>query len=366
VYDDLSVMTFLQTGILPSKADSSHAELKRIIKRANAYVWSDGQLFREPTPRYPRRRRVPTLDERVPLVTRLHTEMGHLGISKCVRLVTASYHWNTITSDVRDVVKSCESCQAEKAVFKLKSSLHPLPIPSFAFQSVSIDLMGPLQVTARAMSYVVLVVDRFSRWLEAAALPDKRSATIAKFFYENILARWGSPCVCLSDNAAELKHGEFAALLRAHGVRQVFTSARHAQANGLAERYIAHTMRSLRKCLDQNTSEWDLHLASVLRGHRFTVCASTRYSPIQMLCGHNARIATEQDLTDWNCMDTEVQTLAAAVDTIAADATTNMQVTQARQKADYDNRRPMDAGALPDPSSCARQEGARYESDQEM
>jgi hypothetical protein len=197
------------------------------------------------------------------------------------------------------------------------------------------------------MSYVVVVVDRFSRWLEAAALPDRRSATIARFFYENVLARWGSPCVCLSDNASEFKHGEFAALLRAHGVRQVFTSAYHAQANGLAERYIAHTMRGLRKCITDNIADWDLHLAAVLRGHRFTVCASTRYSPIQMLCGHNARIATEQDMVELSNMDAEVQTLADAVQNIAADATVHMQAAQARQQADYDKRRPMDAGALP-------------------
>jgi hypothetical protein len=198
------------------------------------------------------------------------------------------------------------------------------------------------------MTHVVIAVDRFSRWVEAAAIPDARSETLARFFYDNVLARWGSPVTVMSDQAQAFKHGEFAALMRAHGVRQVFSSARHAQANGLAEAYVKFFMTSLRKSISEHTSDWDLFVPRVCRAARFSICASTRYAPLQMLCGRNARIATEKDIVQYDNVDAEVQILADTVDSIASEATLNMHKAQARQQSDYDKRRPMDADALPD------------------
>ena len=348
IYTDLSVMSYLQHGRLPEKDTATAAEIKRIQKRAQAYEWEDGQLFRKPTARYPQRRRVPAPAERLPLVQRWHTDLGHVGVGKCVRMLANTYHWCSITSDVREVVSTCAACQAEKVVFKLKASLHPLPIPSFPFQSVSIDVLGPLRPTTRLMTHVVIAVDRFSRWVEAAAIPDARSETLARFFFDNVLARWGSPVTVMSDQAQAFKHGEFAALLRAHGVRQVFSSARHAQANGLAEAYVKFFMTSLRKSISDHAQDWDLFVPGVCRAARFTICASTRYAPIQLLTGRNARIATEKDMVQYNKADEEAEELARTTASLADAATGNMRKAQARQQADYDRRRPMDADSLPD------------------
>ena len=351
IYSDLAVMAFLQHGTLPSKEAATRAEIKRIQKRAGAYEWDEGQLFRKPTAKYPQRRRVPAPEERLPLVQRWHAEMGHVGVGKCVRMLANTYHWGSITSDVRDVISTCSACQAEKAVFKLKASLHPLPIPSFPFQSVSIDVLGPLRPTPRLMTHVVIAVDRFSRWVEAAPIPDAKSETLARFFFDHVLARWGCPVTVMSDQAQAFKHGEFAALMRVHGIRQIFSSARHAQANGLAEAYCKFFMTSLRKSIQDNLHDWDLFVPSVCRAARFTICASTRYAPIQLLTGRNARIATEKDLVHFESTDKELETLHETIGDLAADATINMQKAQARQQADYDRRRPMDAGSLPDPGS---------------
>ena len=292
IFSDLAVMAFLQHGTLPDRETSTAAEIKRVQKRASAYQWEEDQLFRKPTTRYPHRRRVPPPEERVALVQKWHADMGHVGVGKCVHMLANSYHWGSITSDVREVVASCAACQAEKVVFKLKASLHPLPIPSYPFQSVSIDVLGPLQPSARLMTHVVIAVDRFSRWVEAAPIPDAKSETLARFFFDNVLARWGCPVTVMSDQAQAFKHGEFAALMRAHGVRQIFSSARHAQANGLAEAYVKFFMTSLRKSITDHIKDWDLFVPSVCRAARFTICASTRYAPIQLLCGRKARIAT--------------------------------------------------------------------------
>ena len=47
-----------------------------------------------------------------------------------------------------------------------------------------IDLIGPLPLTPRGNMYVVTLVDYFSKWSEASALPDKNATGVAHFIYE--------------------------------------------------------------------------------------------------------------------------------------------------------------------------------------
>ena len=49
---------------------------------------------------------------------------------------------------------------------------------------VGIDLVGPLPKTARGNRYIVTLVDYFSKWPEAEALPDKTAETVALFLYK--------------------------------------------------------------------------------------------------------------------------------------------------------------------------------------
>ena len=43
--------------------------------------------------------------------------------------------------------------------------------------------MGPLPVTAKGNKYIITLVDYFSKWPEAEALPDKSAKGVALFLY---------------------------------------------------------------------------------------------------------------------------------------------------------------------------------------
>lgn len=51
---------------------------------------------------------------------------------------------------------------------------------------VGIDLIGPLPRTARGNKYIVTLVDFFSKWPEAEALPDKSANAVTLFLYKMI------------------------------------------------------------------------------------------------------------------------------------------------------------------------------------
>ena len=60
-----------------------------------------------------------------------------------------------------------------------------LTIESFHVK-VGIDLIGPLPETKAGNRYIITLVDYFSKWPEAEALPDKGAKGVAQFLYRMI------------------------------------------------------------------------------------------------------------------------------------------------------------------------------------
>lgn len=81
-------------------------------------------------------------------------------------------------------IASCNKCQRNN--HKLKKSagtLHPIPVQPKFWQQVGMDLIGPLPLTPRGNKYIVTLTDYFTKWAEAAPLPDKCAIGVATFIY---------------------------------------------------------------------------------------------------------------------------------------------------------------------------------------
>jgi hypothetical protein len=49
------------------------------------------------------------------------------------------------------------------------------------------DIIGPMRAAQGNLKYVVVVVEYFSKWIEAKALATITSATIQKFLWQNVI-----------------------------------------------------------------------------------------------------------------------------------------------------------------------------------
>ena len=77
-------------------------------------------------------------------------------------------------NDVQEYVKACPKCFVSNSkVSKEAPSLNPIPVPTKIWSLVGIDIIGPLQETTTDNKYIVAITDHFSKWSEAAAIPDK-------------------------------------------------------------------------------------------------------------------------------------------------------------------------------------------------
>lgn len=112
------------------------------------------------------------------------------------------YYWSSIVYDIDCHIKSCIACQrVNKKLEKPTASLHPIGVDS-PWHRIGIDLIGPLPLTKSGNSYIITCSDYFTKWPEAAAIPNKSANTVAKFLYQ-LITRHGSPVIIQSDQGRE-------------------------------------------------------------------------------------------------------------------------------------------------------------------
>ena len=62
-------------------------------------------------------------------------------------------------------------------------------ISSYPFELVGIDIVGPFKITARKNKYVLVCVDYFTNWIEAAPLKTLEAEETANLFFKLIITR---------------------------------------------------------------------------------------------------------------------------------------------------------------------------------
>ena len=76
----------------------------------------------------------------------------------------------------------------------------PIPLPNSPGVAVSVDYFGPLPITARRSSYILLFTDRFSRRADMFAVTSAEAEGTANILVNHFIPLWGCPSTLLSDN----------------------------------------------------------------------------------------------------------------------------------------------------------------------
>jgi hypothetical protein len=172
---------------------------------------------------------------------------------------------------------------------KQPSSLTQLIQPTWPLQRWGLDLLGPLPPAQGNLKYVVVAVEYFSKWIEAKPLTTITSATVQKFFWQNIVCRFGVPKAITVDNGTQFDAETFKDFLEKIDTKIYFASVRHPESNGLAERANGIIMTGIMKLIfNQPRGKWLEDLIKVVWSHNTTVSRSTSFTPFKLLFGDEA------------------------------------------------------------------------------
>jgi hypothetical protein len=225
-------------------------------------------------------------DMRREIVQQIH-ELAHCGKKPTTRIIKAAYIWPNMTADIHTWVAACLACQRAKISKHNRARMERFLPPASRFTDVHVDIVGPLPQSEGQM-YVLTMIDRFSRWPEAAPMPDMTAETCAKTFLMTWVARFGVPSIITSDQGRQFESDLWSTLMGLLGCKHQHTTAYHPQANGLIERFHRSLKSSLRAKLAHDS--WVEELPVVLLGLRAAVKADIDCSPAQMLYGAALRL----------------------------------------------------------------------------
>jgi hypothetical protein len=140
-------------------------------------------------------------------------------------------------------------------------------------------------------------VEYFSKWIEAKSLATITSVTVQKFFWQNIVCRFGIPKAITVDNGTQFDAEAFKEFCDQIGMKIHFASVRHPESNGLFERANGIIMTGIMKLIfNQPRGKWPEELIKVVWSHNTTVSRSTGFTPFKLLFGDEA-IASEEAKT---------------------------------------------------------------------
>ncbi|GBG88010.1 hypothetical protein CBR_g46381 [Chara braunii] len=130
-----------------------------------------------------------------------HGRSGHFGMAKTYTNLLRQFDWPGMKGTAEKFVAECQVCQRIKPCRqKSMGLLTPLPIPDGPWESVSIDFTDMGKVSKNGYSQVMVIVDRFSKFLNLIPLPPHApTKLVIREFQQKYILQFGTPKTLVSD-----------------------------------------------------------------------------------------------------------------------------------------------------------------------
>lgn len=170
-----------------------------------------------------------------------HIYLGHPGICSLVKTLKTNYRIVNMKKIAEKVCKNCEYCnRCKNHHVKYGFVNGMLASPSFnAF--ISMDLLGPIEYqyfrSQKIGSFYLLVIsDIYSRYTRIALVKNLRSSTTWNAFQSEWITEFGPPKKLLTDQGVQFTSDHFREKINSFQIKQIFTTPRNPQGNGITER----------------------------------------------------------------------------------------------------------------------------------
>ena len=230
------------------------------------------------------------------------TNAGHLGLFKTWLLIKNRFYWPKMYSHVKRFVQGCNQCQFHNHRTTLQAGpMQLVPPPKIPFYRIGIDFQGPYPVSQNRNTFVLVIVDHTTRYVEAFPVPKATSKVTMKILEQNIILRHGCPKEILCDRGSSFTSQEFRDFCESYHIKLLFTTAYHPNTNGICERANGTIKRILAKHVSENHRDWDKFVSKAAHAINIAVNSTTKASPYFLLYGReiflpcDARYPTIED-----------------------------------------------------------------------
>jgi len=212
----------------------------------------------------------------------------------------------------------------------------------FPGQRVGMDIVGPFFRSRKGNTYILVMVDHFTKWAEAYPIPNQEALTIAKVIVDQWVPNQGVPYMLHSDQGPNFESNLIRELCKLMDINKTRTTPYHPQGNGQTERTNKTLVTLLRAFTDMaKTDIWDEMLPRVMIAYRASVQESTGVTPNLLNFGRELRLSIDASFPHSKPVSSSSATflgnLLDATHTAQQLARKKLGVAQEKQKDYYDS-----------------------------
>lgn len=252
-----------------------------------------------------------------------HPLAGHFGVQRTQHRLRACVVWPKLDEAVAKYCRECTGCQRVKTPARAPDQLMSTAA-AWPFDSLVADHLGPLPVAEDGSKYVLLLLDRFTRWCEVIPVRAVDAATTASAIFANWLTLHGLPRYITSDGGSAFSNDTLAEVCRLLDINHHVSVPFYPQGHGTVERANHVVADTLRILLGR-----EQHWAALCPAVRFAMNSAVNrllgYSPYELARGYSPRMPLHQELGLVYAPETPegvarllVSRLASALDAVAA------------------------------------------------
>ncbi len=153
-------------------------------------------------------------------------------------------------------------------------------------ERIAIDIMGPFPVSRNGNRYVLVTMDYFSKWPEVYPIPNQEAGTVENVIVREFFCRFGIPMELHSDQGRNFESNLLKEVCMIPGIHKTRTTPYHLQSDGMVERFNRTLVAQLSLFINENQTDWDEQLSTVLLAYWTAVHKSTGQTPAKLMMGH--------------------------------------------------------------------------------
>jgi hypothetical protein len=215
---------------------------------------------------------------------------GHSGFPVTYRRIKQLFAWKNMKQAIKDYVSQCQVCQQAKPDrSKYAGLLQPLPVPTAAWQMVTMDFFEGLPRSHNKNS-IMVVVDKLTKYSHFIPLAHPFTAgMVAKAFFDNIYKLHGLHDSIISDRDKIFTSNLWRELFKMLKVSLSMSSSYHPQSDGQTERMNQCMETFLRCYVHACPSKWLDWLRHAEYWYNTSTHSAIGCSPFEALYGYSPK-----------------------------------------------------------------------------
>lgn len=208
---------------------------------------------------------------------------GHRAYETTLEAIKIRYYWINMSSFIKQYCQSCDTCQRFNfSCLHPRAPLQPISV-SRPWQLVGVDFMGPFRESQSGNKYIILAIDHFTKFAEAAATISFDALTTAQFLLSSIVCRHGMMEQLLSDHGVNFESNLIKQMCTLLGTKKLFSSTYHQAGNGITERVNKTIKPALAKFVNSDHDDWDSYLPMALSAYNNSYHSTIKMTPFEAL-----------------------------------------------------------------------------------